>query len=80
MPWKLPGPLVGTASQAAPNCCGGGASALLLGAASAVVVGAPPPEELESWLEPQAVSPTAATVILSATTIRLIRMVIPSAK
>jgi hypothetical protein len=80
MPWKLPGPLAGTALQADPNCVGAAES--LLGADSevavslVVVVGAAD-AELDPLLPPQADRVVAAATMASAATVFLTRMSVP---
>src|SRR5882757_8118472 len=72
MTWKLPGPLVGTAPQAEPNWL---AASVLVVAGAAAAVWLVPGAELGVSLLPQAVRPAAAMVMLSAATIRVMRMV-----
>jgi hypothetical protein len=78
IPWKLPGPLVGTALQADPNCAGAAESLLgedsLVGADSADVVAGAADAEFEPLsLLPQADMVAAAAVMATAATIFLIR-------
>lgn len=73
MPWKLPGPLLGTWAHAAPNCPAADPEPDVAGIALLVVEFDPEPddEEVLPPLLPQAANPTTAAAPVNKMAIRL---------